>query len=293
MSGKGARENVFATRMNLTVTKTRLKAAQTGHSLLKKKADALNKRFRVILAKIDEAKRKMGRVMQLAAFSLAEVTYAAGGDIAYMIQESVTEASFQVRAKQENVSGTILPAFEVVKSGNGNGNGNASSSATTTASGGGQQQNDAGGGGGTSTPSGTQSSPFGLTGLGRGGQQINRCRETFAKAVETLVELASLQTAFVILDEVIRMTNRRVNALEHVVIPRLENTISYINSELDEMDREEFFRLKKIQSKKKRDTAARDLEDAQKRDAVEADRRGGAVDAPVNLLQDKDEDIIF
>jgi hypothetical protein len=34
---------------------------------------------------------------------------------------------------------------------------------------------------------------FGLTGLGRGGQQITRCRETFAKAVETLVELASLQ----------------------------------------------------------------------------------------------------
>jgi hypothetical protein len=31
------------TRMNLTVTKTRLKGAQTGHSLLKKKADALNK----------------------------------------------------------------------------------------------------------------------------------------------------------------------------------------------------------------------------------------------------------
>ncbi|GAA5983994.1 hypothetical protein JCM10908_006006 [Rhodotorula pacifica] len=311
MSGKGARENIFPTRMNSTITKTRLKGAQTGHSLLKKKADALNKRFRVILTKIDEAKRKMGRVMQLAAFSLAEVTYAAGGDIAYMIQESVGEATFQVRAKQENVSGTILPAFEAIKSGTG--------AAAGGSNGAGGQQSE----GGTSTPSGSQASRafnpsssclsslfviehmdltkrvcavFGLTGLGRGGQQINRCRETFAKAVETLVELASLQTAFVILDEVIKMTNRRVNALEHVVIPRLENTISYINSELDEMDREEFFRLKKIQSKKKRDTAAKDLEDAQKRqeaDERRKDRSEPAQAEPTNLLQEKDEDIIF
>ena len=69
-----------------------------------------------------------------------------------------------------------------------------------------------------------------------------KAREVYAKAIETLVELASLQTAFTILDEVIRATNRRVNAIEHVVIPRLDNTIKYIISELDEMDREEFFR---------------------------------------------------
>ena len=69
-----------------------------------------------------------------------------------------------------------------------------------------------------------------------------RSKEVYAKAVETLVELASLQTAFTILDEVIRATNRRVNAIEHVVIPRLENTVSYVLSELDEMEREEFFR---------------------------------------------------
>ena len=84
-----------------------------------------------------------------------------------------------------------------------------------------------------------------MTGLGRGGQQVLRSKEVYAKAVETLVELASLQTAFTILDEVIRSTNRRVNAIEHVVIPRLENTIKYITSELDEMDREEFFRYVK------------------------------------------------
>ncbi|KAJ3334765.1 H(+)-transporting V1 sector ATPase subunit D, partial [Kappamyces sp. JEL0680] len=58
-------------------------------------------------------------------------------------------------------------------------------------------------------------------------------------------------TAFVILDEVIKITNRRVNAIEHVIIPKIENTIKFVTSELDEQDREEFFRLKKVQGKKK------------------------------------------
>lgn len=57
----------------------------------------------------------MGRVMQLAAFSLAEVTYTAG-DISYQIQEAVTEATFKVETKQENVSGVMLPTFEVNRS---------------------------------------------------------------------------------------------------------------------------------------------------------------------------------
>ena len=138
---------------------------------------------------------------------------------------------------------------------------------------------------------------FNLTGLGRGGQQVLKARETYAKAVETLVELASLQTAFTILDEVIRLTNRRVNAIEHVVIPKLENTIAYIVSELDEMDREEFFRLKKVQGKKKRDAARADAEraalqkqigDAREIQPLEAGDTGGA-----DLLASKDEDVIF
>lgn len=54
----------------------------------------------------------MGKVMQLASFSLAEVSYATG-DIAYLVQEQAKSATFKVRAKQENVSGVILPAFEV------------------------------------------------------------------------------------------------------------------------------------------------------------------------------------
>ncbi|PWN48545.1 putative vacuolar ATP synthase subunit D [Violaceomyces palustris] len=266
MSGKGQREAIFPTRMALGNTKTRLKGAQTGHSLLKRKADALTKRFRIITAKIDEAKRKMGRIMQLASFSLAEVQYATG-DISYIVQESVKSATFRVRAKQENVSGVFLPAFEPV----------------VTEKGG--------------------SAEFSLTGLSRGGQQVAKARETYTKALQTLVELASLQTAFVILDEVIRMTNRRVNAIEHVIIPRLENTIAYIISELDEMDREEFFRLKKVQAKKKAKSEAADLERKAKQE--EEDRKAQGGDSEATALQGgegksgdilsggKDEDVIF
>lgn len=186
------REAVFPTRQSLGVMKAKLKGAQIGHDLLKRKSEALTKSvnpsvrnksntntispqalsryltepsilfhdptpnlFAEITRRIDEAKRKMGRVMQIAAFSLAEVTYAVGGDIGYQVQESAKSARFRIRTKQENVSGVFLPTFE---SFNTEGN------------------ND-----------------FGLTGLGKGGQQVQRCRETYARAVETLVELASLQ----------------------------------------------------------------------------------------------------
>ncbi|GKT45501.1 V-type proton ATPase subunit E [Colletotrichum spaethianum] len=244
MSGAPDREAVFPTRQSLGIMKAKLKGAETGHSLLKRKSEALTKR-------IDEAKRKMGRVMQIASFSLAEVTYAVGGDIGYQIQESARSARFRVRTKQENVSGVLLPAFEsYVTEGN----------------------ND-----------------FGLTGLGKGGQQVQRCRETYARAVEALVELASLQmfsmdnkksnsikTAFVILDEVIKVVNRRD-----------------INSELDELDREEFYRLKKVANKKQRDTAATDAEIKAKKAANAAEERGDSSGPNDLLAAEEDNDVIF
>lgn len=67
-----------------------------------------------------------------------------------------------------------------------------------------------------------------LTGLSAGGQQIAKCKEAYGKTVELLVTLASLQSAFLTLDVAIKSTNRRVNALENVVKPRVANTISYI-----------------------------------------------------------------
>ncbi|KAL9563304.1 hypothetical protein ACKAV7_012571 [Fusarium commune] len=234
MSGANDREAVFPTRQSLGIMKAKLKGAETGHSLLKRKSEALTNVLipdnTEITRRIDEAKRKMGRVMQIAAFSLAEVTYAVGGDIGYQVQESAKSARFRVRTKQDNVSGVLLPAFESYLT---------------------EGNND-----------------FGLTGLGKGGQQVQRCRETYARAVEALVELASLQTAFVILDEVIKVVNRRVNAIEHVA------------------------------NKKQRDTAAADAEMKARREA-EASAQGGDKSQkddsrPADVLgAGDDEDVIF
>ena len=77
MSGKD-RINIFPSRGAQTLMKGRLKGAQKGHSLLKKKADALQMRFRQILQKIVATKTEMGDVMKDCAFSLAEAKFQAG-----------------------------------------------------------------------------------------------------------------------------------------------------------------------------------------------------------------------
>lgn len=249
MSGKD-KINIFPSRMALKTMKDRLKGAQKGHSLLKKKSDALTVRFRKILKKIIETKTLMGDVMREATFSLAEAKFASG-DFSYVVLENVDKAQMKVRTKKDNVAGVQLPMFE-------------------------------------SYCDGTNS--YELTGLSRGGQQVSRSQEVYGKAVKLLVELASLQTSFVTLDEAIKITNRRVNAIEHVIIPRIERTVHYILGELDEREREEFYRLKMIQSKKKILKAKQELEmESRSEKTVSA-----AQEHPHNLLEDdEDEDLLF
>lgn len=234
------RLNVFPTRMTLTGMKQRLKGAKNGHSLLKKKSDALTLKFRGVTKEIVVSKEGMGDLLQSAYFSFAAVMYSAG-DIGYVVRENAASAQVKTKSHMENVAGVQLPKFTSYKEGN---------------------------------------DVYELTGLSRGGQQVQESKKVFQKAVELLTELASLQTSFMILDEVIKMTNRRVNAIEHVIIPKIANTIAYIISELDEMDREEFFRLKKVQDKKKREKTAKEAEQG----------ASGSEDHAPNLLELDDHD---
>lgn len=244
------RINIFPSRMAMTLMKARLKGAEKGHSLLKKKADALQIKFRQILKKIIETKSLMGGVMKEASFSMSEAKFAVGNDFNTIVLQNVNKAQTKVRTKKENVAGVNLPIFEAY-----------------------QDSGDT----------------WELAGLARGGQQLSKLKKNYARAVQLLVDLASLQTSFITLDEVIKVTNRRVNALEHVLIPRIERTLAYIMTELDEREREEFYRLKKVVEKKKINQEAENAD----RDVDEITHTTSALEVR-NLLEDQlDEDVLF
>ena len=112
MSGAGARLNVFPTRQNLQVMKVKLVGAKKGHSLLKKKADALTMRLRLLLRNILKAKEDMGSAFREGNFALAEVKYAAG-DIKPTVIESVGVAQKKVEIRVDNIAGVKVPVFKV------------------------------------------------------------------------------------------------------------------------------------------------------------------------------------
>jgi V-type H+-transporting ATPase subunit D len=227
--------------------KVKLVGAKKGHSLLKKKADALTMRLRMLLRNILKAKEDMGAAFKNGNFALAEVKYAAG-DIKPMVIESVGTAQKRVAIRIDNIAGIKVPVFKAVDTG---------------------------------------AASQDHTGLSKGGQQIARARTTFAKAVDVLVQLATLQTSFVILDEAIKVTSRRVNALDTVVIPRIANTVAYIKSELDELEREEFFRLKRSQDKKKAEIHKKEAERKAMLEAAEVPEAASMIAAA------PDKDVVF
>jgi len=93
-------------------------------------------------------------------------------------------------------------------------------------------------------------------GLHQGGAQIAKSRKLYLETLLSIVKVAELQTSLIFLDDEIKRTNRRVNAIKKVITPKLERTIKYMEDEIDEIEREDLYRIKKIKEKKEAEIEA-------------------------------------
>jgi V-type H+-transporting ATPase subunit D len=155
----------------------------------------------------------MGSDYKTAMLSFASATYAAGDFSRAVVEQIKVKSSIRLNVHSDNIAGVHMPKFFLR----------------------GEEDNDDGQ----------------LLGLAGGGSAILACREKFNTFLKILITIASLQTQFLVLDEALKVTNRRVNALEYIMIPKILWTIDWINLELDEESREDFTRLKKVQDNKK------------------------------------------
>ena len=232
--------------------------------MLKKKADALKKEFNEISKMIVATKKRMGKDYNQCQLDLAQANFAAG-DFGVTVRDSVkTKTQVRLVIKEDNIAGVKKPTF-VIKGMN----------------------------------EGDDDAVIGLTG---GGQAIMKVKKSFTEYLRLLVQIASYQTQYVTVDRVIQVTNRRVNALEFVVIPQIEWTIKWIEGELDELDREDFYRLKCVQDKKKEAKEEEEAELAIKKaknagvtEATEDDKANEDIFAAIEeqVVDDDDADVIF
>ena len=103
---------------------------------------------------------------------------------------------------------------------------------------------------------------------------MNIAKKQFYEFLKKIVEIATLQTSYLAIDECLKITNRRVNALEYIVIPKIQFTIKYIITELDERAKEDKYKIKKVLKYKQKH---KEEEEAQRKAEKEKERKNTGV----------------
>jgi len=200
-------EGVNPTRMELLKLKDREKLAVKGHGLLKEKRNALIMEFFNIL---DRVKGSRENVENKLAESFEDLTAAqiVMGDLRVKKAAMSVKESVKVDVDSRSIMGVSVPLVE------------------------------------------TETSTKTLVERGYGfvdtSAKLDEAAKNFEESVKLIIELAETEKTIVLLAAEIESTKRRVNALEHIIIPKMENTVKYIEMRLEEMERENFVRLKMI-----------------------------------------------
>jgi V/A-type H+/Na+-transporting ATPase subunit D len=200
-------EGVNPTRMELLKLKDRVNLATKGHKLLKEKRDALIMEFFNIL---DRAKGVREKVEEKLGESFADLMVAQTtmGDFAVRKAAMSVQESLDIDVDTRSVMGVNVPVIEYD---------NIKKSMIERG-----------------------------YGLADTSAKLDEASKGFEEVIELILELSEVEMTVKLLAGEIESTKRRVNALEHIIIPRLQNTVKYIEMRLEEMERENFVRLKMI-----------------------------------------------
>lgn len=203
-----AKMNVNPTRMELRRLKTRLKTATRGHKLLKDKSDEMIRQF---MAYVRENKRLREEIEAELSIALKGFTLARAVSSNAVIEEAVMmpATKAEISLSSDNVMSVEVPSISVVEH------------------------------------EGQDKYPYSFDTVT---SELDASIGTLSTLLVKLVKLAEVEKTCNMLADEIEKNRRRVNALEYVMIPQIEETIKYINMKLDENERASTIRLMKVKS---------------------------------------------
>ena len=201
-------EGVKPTRMELLRIRKRLELAEKGHKLLEDKRDALIERFFKSIKRRDEIKKEVEDILKKAMQALIEAEMIMGIDQVRISAKMVGKIG-EIRFLKDNIMGVKVPKID-------------------------RENLDL-----------KAEKFYSFTGTCI---RLDEAKRLFEEALRKLIDLAEIDGAVKALALEIEKTKRRVNVLENVLIPKLQATRKRIEMLLEEREREDFFRRKRIKA---------------------------------------------